>query len=978
MTEPITKQELIDASQDAETLKQCVNGSDTTEVTSRLGETFPSLSKAVKTLQDVGGFIGFTTKANLLAYVPTELKQLARVLNDTTANNGDYYWSGGVWTKSLFDPLTQALAGVNYGTNQFGAVTASATTVVVDCTLPSANAQDMPYIAWGERYTPAGVSFNAINLKTIAQTAALTTSQWDKLSIVVRTGANSHTSAATVIAVGSIKVNASLRTLTDVTILLKDPTTGAVKTLSNASFTGGEYFIGVYANNAVGGNASCGEPRGTMSNSMGQSYYNSGGFNSVTGTWLASVGGSNVRLGFRHVMLTSPVESTLYKATPAFAANVIELETAVGKSNMITANQTAITYAINQFGAISASSTAVNLDCTAPSSQAQDLPFMGWGERYTPAGVSFNAININTIAQTAALTSSQWDKLLIVVRTGATSNTSAGIIVAVGSIKVNSNLRTLTNVTILLRDPTTNAVKTLNDASFSGGEYFIGVYAQNAAGGFAACGEPRGTLTNAIGQTYYSSSVSGQPALTGNWNTAIGGSNVRLGFRHLLLTAPVESVAFAPNAAFSNASAALVTSIAPEIVMPAFIFGVQGREANVYFDNLFLSLASQFFVNADTSAAIGVQQTDRFTWTPAGAVTSGTLTVNVCDKNSGTKLVTKVANLRAAASSAGTGMTKKVLCIGDSLMQAGVITQTLLDIASTDVMAVMLLGTQGTGLNKHEGRGGWKVSDYTTIGRTYYSFTVTGVTVAPSINATTYTHNGATYMVQTNNLSGGSGTIICSVVSGGAPLASGTLTKSNGSAGDATITFSASAAVPGNPFWISGALNFAQYLTNNSVSVPDWVIIELGINDIFAYVDDALASSFADAQFTALDALIASIKAADANVKIGLMIPTPPCFEQNGFGYDYGVGQTQFRYKRNILIWARQLILKYAGQEASRIYIVPSNTALDTVHNYATQSTAANSRNSTLITRQASGVHPAPNGYQQIGDALWAFLKYYA
>lgn len=428
-----------------------------------------------------------------------------------------------------------------------------------------------------------------------------------------------------------------------------------------------------------------------------------------------------------------------------------------------------------------------------------------------------------------------------------------------------------------------------------------------------------------------------------------------------------------------NVKAAIDELSQTEIVMPPYIFGVQSRECNVYFDNLFIDDAKDYGINVETSASIGTHQDERYTLTPSGALSSGTLTVEAYQKRTGKLITSKVAQLRAAASSAGSGANKKVIVVGDSLTSAGVITQTLLDIAGSDVMGVTLLGTQGTAPNKHEGRGGWKVNDYTTAGQTFYEFTVSGVVVAPDINATEYSHNGSVYRVQTLNLSGGAGTIICSVTSGGAPLSSGTLTKVSGN-GDATITFTNAVPVSGNPFWFSGALNFAQYLSANSIATPDWVFIMLGTNDVASIASDSSALSTADGAFVKLDNLIASIKAANANVKIGLMIPPPPSATQDSFGNNYGTTLLRWRFKRNILIWARQLIAKYSGQEASRVYVVPVNTALDTVNNMLRNSaTPVNSRNSaTTIARQSNGVHPATSGYQQIADAVWSFLKYYA
>lgn len=418
---------------------------------------------------------------------------------------------------------------------------------------------------------------------------------------------------------------------------------------------------------------------------------------------------------------------------------------------------------------------------------------------------------------------------------------------------------------------------------------------------------------------------------------------------------------------------------APEMVMPPTIYGVVGRECNVYLDNLHLSDADSYIHDVTSASGTGQQQNERWTWTPTSAMASGSLTVAAHEKRGGTMLATKTAQQRAAASSAGTGANKKVLVVGDSLINAGTITQTLIDVAATDVMGVTLLGTRGAAPNRHEGRGGWTINDYATAGRTYYSFTASGVVTPPAINSTTYTNNGNTFTVQELNLVGGAGTIVCSVSPlSGTPTASGTLTKTSGS-GDATIAFSASSALSGNPFWLGGAINFAQYLTNNSIAAPDWVIIGLGINDCFSQTDDTACSALADTELAKLDTLIASIKAADANTKIGLMLPSPPSADQDAFGASYGTGQPTWRFRRNILIWAWQMIAKYAGQESGRVYLVPSNTALDTVNNMNVAASApVNSRSTVTKTRQNNGVHPGVTGYQQIGDAVWAFLKYYA
>ncbi len=52
------------------------------------------------------------------------------------------------------------------------------------------------------------------------------------------------------------------------------------------------------------------------------------------------------------------------------------------------------------------------------------------------------------------------------------------------------------------------------------------------------------------------------------------------------------------------------------------------------------------------------------------------------------------------------------LFIGDSIIGAGAITQTLLDMQESDNPGITLLGTRGEGMNRHEGRGRWRTRDY--------------------------------------------------------------------------------------------------------------------------------------------------------------------------------------------------------------------------------------------------------------------------
>lgn len=135
MANAITMQQLQEASQDAETLEQLVNGAPNTTVTTRLGRVVPTVAtvgsklttdgimqdnktqrqinaELVTTVNSVSGgyFTSTATLAELQAKTGMAANQVAKVMNDpTAANNGDYRYTGSAWVKG-YDALTDAKA----------------------------------------------------------------------------------------------------------------------------------------------------------------------------------------------------------------------------------------------------------------------------------------------------------------------------------------------------------------------------------------------------------------------------------------------------------------------------------------------------------------------------------------------------------------------------------------------------------------------------------------------------------------------------------------------------------------------------------------------------------------------------------------------------------------------------------------------------------------------------------------------------
>ncbi|WDE16898.1 hypothetical protein KMZ14_04950 [Acinetobacter schindleri] len=434
----------------------------------------------------------------------------------------------------------------------------------------------------------------------------------------------------------------------------------------------------------------------------------------------------------------------------------------------------------------------------------------------------------------------------------------------------------------------------------------------------------------------------------------------------------------------SNPNPTPIEEYKPTIVLPPRIFTLRGLESHVYPEHLLAE--NHNIYNHDIVCTKGRQMERGWLWNhnpdAPDAYGSYAFSWDMYNQQTGKALATASSTVIMVDDAAKSGVNLNVSVIGDSLVNAGAMTQRLLDLQATNTTKLNLIGTRGTGLNKHEGRGGWTINDYTGVGRTYYKFDVSGVTTIPAINSAIYKIGDTELLVQEVNISSGSGTIICSLNKGSAPTLNiaGTLTKDNGSAGDATIAYSNCESVSGNPFWnaATNQVDYAGYLQKYNLAVPDIVFIQLGVNDTFGLTSDDAVVAFSSSAFTKLDTLIASIKVANPNVKIAVM--TPPTYaNQDAFGYNYSSNQTAWRAKRNIVIYNNELIKRFKNKEANSIYVLGSGINVDTINNFPISSAElpVNSHNS-LVTYKpmVNGVHPAASGYFQIGDVMFCFIKW--
>jgi lysophospholipase L1-like esterase len=348
------------------------------------------------------------------------------------------------------------------------------------------------------------------------------------------------------------------------------------------------------------------------------------------------------------------------------------------------------------------------------------------------------------------------------------------------------------------------------------------------------------------------------------------------------------------------------------LILPPEIQAVVGHETNLYFDNVVLSLSSAAYA-FDVTCAKGTQQQERWTFVAqAGDVGSHDLKLEVRDA-ANKVIASATTKVRVIAANAGADRPVTGLIIGDSLTHASVYPEELLTLCK-----------------------------------------------APG--------NPRLTLIGTHHLNGTS---------------PGNKHEGYGgwTAARFATFFNPNAKAPGDSspfvFGLEGKprLNFRRYLarTNDGVA-PDFITILLGCNDNFGASDATIEASI-DTMFANLDLLLKEFHSVRADTRIGLLLLPPPAASQDAFGANYACGQTRWQYRRNQHRVVERTIATYGGREKEFIYLVPDNVNLDAVHNYPAATVPVNGRNAEKVTRQANGCHPSAEGYRQIADSVYCWLK---
>jgi lysophospholipase L1-like esterase len=352
------------------------------------------------------------------------------------------------------------------------------------------------------------------------------------------------------------------------------------------------------------------------------------------------------------------------------------------------------------------------------------------------------------------------------------------------------------------------------------------------------------------------------------------------------------------------------------LALPEMLYAVPGVEANVYFDNVVLVLNPANYA-FDVSCAKGAQQVERWTFTPKPEDVGDFPFVLEVRDGTNAIIARGQSTLHVVAADAGAVKPVSTLLIGDSLTHASVYSQQLLDRCGQDGNPTLtLIGTHcpsdESGKNRHEGYGGWTAARFAT----HY----TG-----AARTANYKERGSPFIYEDPD---------------GAKK-----------------------------------LDFARYCEEtNGGKAPDCVTIFLGCNDTFSANDESIESTI-DGMLGHMDTLVAMVRGLSAETKIGLIVPVPPAGTQDAFAANYRSGQTRWQYKRNQHRVVERMLEQYGPREAEGITIIPAYVSLDCLHNYAASTGPWNAHTAATGPRLNNGVHPSAEGYRQIGDSVYAWLK---
>lgn len=411
--------------------------------------------------------------------------------------------------------------------------------------------------------------------------------------------------------------------------------------------------------------------------------------------------------------------------------------------------------------------------------------------------------------------------------------------------------------------------------------------------------------------------------------------------------------------------------------LPSTINAVVGDTLEIFYKGI-LQTMNPLDYNIIVSASKGNAYKNRWIYTPQSGDGNFNLTISVTDAQN-VKLVEKTTLIKVSTIKVSPSTAKNVLCVGDSLTQAGTwvreldrrLTMTGGTPAGHGLTNINFIGSKLNEDTGYEGYGGWTWQSFNSnIVPLKYWVTVTSGMKTETISEQSVWSDGTNQWQLETIDAANSKLKFKQYPEGGsyAMWASGTLTFISGGGDTTNIVFSASEAESGNPFWntATGQLDFTKYCSDRGYSGIDYCNILLGWNN----------TNLTGAQLVVEGKkFVDALKLAYPNVKvtlIGLQVPSI-----DGLGANYGSSASWNYYLKLLKVFefnkAYEDWTKEVGYSTYMSFIHLSSQ-FDTDNNMPQATRTVNVRSSKTESYGTNGVHPEYEGYMQIADANYRAL----
>lgn len=169
-----------------------------------------------------------------------------------------------------------------------------------------------------------------------------------------------------------------------------------------------------------------------------------------------------------------------------------------------------------------------------------------------------------------------------------------------------------------------------------------------------------------------------------------------------------------------------------------------------------------------------------------------------------------------------------------------------------------------------------------------------------------------------------------------------------------------------NPFYNSETddFDFAYYMSHQSVSIPDYVFIYLGTNDVWHNINALTTAENIKHMINSIHAYNPSIKVCISYIKTGYK-----GLYKSGTNYP-----TDLVIKRNFDINV-ELQKQFSNKASENIFTVPVCFNIDEENGYKLGTRTENTRDTDEVAYCIDGTHPKVSAFKQMADSFYAFIK---